>query len=92
MLQIGLWLTLMGMSAVAFSLSLLIFSVKILKLLFPARREKAGKPEKKKQKRTGEILVSSAPDEILAVTAVEHHRRQLALGRRLGEYGGQKRK
>jgi Na+-transporting methylmalonyl-CoA/oxaloacetate decarboxylase gamma subunit len=78
----------MGMSAVVFSLLLLIFTMKILTWLFPVKKEAGEAVEKKKdRKKPEDILASSAPDEVLAVAAVEHHRRQMALGRRLGDYG-----
>ena len=88
MIYTGLQLTLVGMTAVAGSLLLLIFCVKILTFTFPVKKEKTPKqPVSKKSDDPEEILSSIPPDEVLALVAVEHYRRQIQLGSRLEKRG-----
>lgn len=86
-LTLGLWLSLMGIGVVAGVLSLLILSIQILKYFFhPEKQETSSEkviPSEREPDDTGELLASAPPDEVLAIVAVERHRRQMSLGDRL---------
>ncbi len=73
-----------GISVVAGALLLLIFTILILRFIFPADLSSA--TEEEKPENGGEEAESSEDGEAaLAAAAVEHHRRQLQLGDRLKE-------
>ena len=79
----GLWLSLIGVGVVAGALGLLMLSVQILKYFFQTEEETETEEEKPEPEDTEELLASEPPDEILAVVAVEHHRRKMTLGKKL---------
>ncbi len=87
---LGLWLSLLGVGVVAGALGLLMLSVQLLKYFFKTEEERQNEAEKPEPEDTEELLASAPPDEIMAVIAVEHHRRKMTLGSKLEESASKK--
>ncbi len=76
----ALLVSLIGVSVVVSCLLTLILIVVVLKFVFPPESEPA-EVEAEKSRDVEEVIAGAAPDVIIAIVAVERHRRQMNLGR-----------